>query len=535
MPKYVPSVGMEVHAELLTRSKVFCRCPVAFGGEPNTRVCPVCLGMPGTLPVPNQAAIEMVLKTALALNCTIAMDSVFHRKNYFYPDLPKGYQVSQYGDTNPLGYAGFLDIPSGNGTKRIRIRRVHLEEDTGKLMHIPGGGAGVDFNRAGVPLMEIVTDFPPDIEGPDEAREYLVQLRQLLLYLGVCDGKMEQGSLRCEPNISVRPEGSKEYGTKSELKNLNSFRSVQLGVLFEAQRQGKVLDEGGKLLQETRGWNEQTESSFLMRTKESEQDYRYFPCPDLVPMQFDETYISSLRSSLPEIPLQKRMRFESAYGLSFDQASVVSETVALGDYFEIMVNEELDLASRDGKEVSIQEAAQMAFRWMADSLKKNLNETGKEVLQDSGRKEYVLNHYVLKAEPGEYRVVGNPVIIEKGNAGPTGAVPVMPPNHTAYIAYSTFTGAVSGSVGKSVFDESFKTGRDPRELIEEKGVTQITDSSFIEKLIEDVLRDNATQVETYKSGKTGVFGFLVGQAIQRSQGRANPQLVQQELKKRLDG
>src|SRR5579862_9538323 len=220
MPRFVASIGMEVHAELLTRSKMFCRCPVAFGGEPNTRVCPVCLGLPGALPVPNHEAIEFVLKTARALNCTIAMNSIFHRKNYFYPDLPKGYQISQYGDTNPLGYDGYLDVPSGGGFKRIHIRRVHLEEDTGKLIHLPAGGSGVDYNRAGVPLMEIVTEFPPDITNPEEAKEYLVQLRQILLYLGVCDGKMEQGSLRCEPNISVRPDGSAEYGTKTELKNL---------------------------------------------------------------------------------------------------------------------------------------------------------------------------------------------------------------------------------------------------------------------------------------------------------------------------
>ncbi len=232
MANFVASVGMEVHAELATRSKMFCRCPVGFGGEPNTRVCPICLGLPGTLPVPNHAAIEAVLRTALALNCTIAMNSIFHRKNYFYPDLPKGYQVSQYGDTNPLGYDGYVDIPSAEGgERRVKIRRVHLEEDTGKLMHLPSGASGIDYNRAGVPLMEIVTEFPPDINNPEEAREYLVSLRQILLYLGVCDGKMEEGSLRCEPNISVRLDGSETYGTKTELKNLNSFKCGSRGRL----------------------------------------------------------------------------------------------------------------------------------------------------------------------------------------------------------------------------------------------------------------------------------------------------------------
>jgi len=292
MAEYAASVGMEVHAELLTKSKMFCRCAVAFGGEPNTRVCPVCLGLPGALPVPNRAAIDMVLKTALALNCEIAYDSVFHRKNYFYPDLPKGFQTTQYGETNPFGTKGWLDVPvKGGGTRRIHIRRVHLEEDTGKLTHLADGGSGVDYNRAGVPLMEIVTDFPPDITDADLAREYLVRLRAVLVWLGVCDGKMEEGSMRCEPNVSVRPTGGEAYGTKTEIKNLNSFRSVQLGVAFEVARQTEVLEAGGSVVQETRGWNESTQSTFVMRTKESEQDYRYFTCPDLAPMHFEREEI----------------------------------------------------------------------------------------------------------------------------------------------------------------------------------------------------------------------------------------------------
>src|SRR5437763_7244110 len=341
MPEYVASSGMEVHAELLTHSKMFCRCPVAFGGEPNTRVCPVCLGLPGSLPVPNHHAIELVLKTAVALNCTVAMRSIFHRKNYFYPDLPKGYQISQYGETNPLGYGGYLDIPHGkNGTKRVRIRRVHLEEDTGKLMHLPAGGSGVDYNRAGVPLMEIVTDFPPDIECAEEAKDYLSTLRNILLYLRVCDGKMEEGSVRCEPNISVRPKGTETLGTKTELKNLNSFHSVQLGVEFELRRQIAVLQEGGAVLQETRGWNEQRESSFVMRRKETENDYRYFPDPDLVPMVFEEREIEDLKRGLPELPMAKASRYQKEFSLSeydagvlvsdFERAQFFEETVKLG-------------------------------------------------------------------------------------------------------------------------------------------------------------------------------------------------------------
>src|SRR5580692_1948766 len=366
MSNFVASVGMEVHAELATRSKMFCRCPVAFGGEPNTRVCPICLGLPGTLPVPNHAAIEAVLRTALALNCTIAMSSIFHRKNYFYPDLPKGYQVSQYGETNPLGYDGYLEIPTADGgIKRIGIRRVHLEEDTGKLMHLPSGASGIDYNRAGVPLMEIVTEFPPDITNPEDAREYLVALRQILLYLGVCDGKMEEGSLRCEPNISVRIEGAETYGTKTELKNLNSFRSVGLGVGFEVRRQIAVLEVGGTVIQETRGWNEQKESSYLMRVKESENDYRYFPDPDLVPMAFEESYIEDLRNALPELPLAKQRRYREDLGLSAYDASVLCADVEWSKAFEACV-----ALGADPK---------LACNWMNGELARFLKENDKNI------------------------------------------------------------------------------------------------------------------------------------------------------------
>ena len=485
MPDYVASVGMEVHAELLTRSKMFCRCPVAFGGEPNTRVCPVCLGMPGTLPVPNQAAIEMVLRTALALNCTIAMESVFHRKNYFYPDLPKGYQVSQYGETNPLGYGGYIDI----GAKRVRIRRVHLEEDTGKLMHLPGGGAGVDFNRAGVPLMEIVTDFPPDIESSDEAREYLVHLRQLLLYLGVCDGKMEQGSLRCEPNISIRVFGSSEYGTKTELKNLNSFRSVQLGVEFEVARQAALLSGGGRVVQETRGWNEQTESSFMMRTKESEQDYRYFPCPDLVPMSFDDAFISSLRSSLPELPLTKRARYVRDFGLSEGDADLLTAERTWAEYFEAAV-------ALGGEPKAV-------CNWMNSDFARLLNESGQAARATGSDPE---GREASKVTPG----------------------------HIVELVGLVQDGTISGKIAKEVFSESFATGAMPSSVVEARGLTQITDEGFIEKLVLEVIQEHADAVDTYRGGKTGVFGFLVGKAIQRSEGRANPQLVQKELKRQLD-
>ena len=476
MPNYVASVGMEVHAELATASKMFCRCPVAFGGEPNTRTCPICLGMPGTLPVPNHRAVEFVLRTALALNCKVPLHSIFHRKNYFYPDQAKGYQVSQYGDTNPLGYDGHLDLPSG---KRVRITRVHLEEDTGKLLHLPAGGSGVDYNRAGTPLMEIVTAFPPDIESPEDAKEYLVGLRQILLYLGVCDGKMEEGSLRCEPNISVRISGEDEYGTKTELKNLNSFRAVQLGVAFEARRQSAVLEEGGVVQQETRGWNDQKESSFLMRVKESENDYRYFPDPDLVPMVFEASYIESLRAALPELPMAKLRRYKDELGLSDYDAGVMTADTDWSAWFEEAI--------REGGE------PKAVCNWMNAEFARLLNENGLAA-RDS------------KVNPKSLveltRLVGD--------------------------------GTINGKTAKAVFAESFETGESPRAIVEKQGATQISDRGPIEEAARAVLAENPAIVEKFKAGNLGVKGFLVGQVMKKTGGRANPKLVQDVVAEELD-
>lgn len=480
MSNFVASVGMEVHAELNTQSKMFCRCPVSFGGEPNTRVCPICMGLPGTLPVPNRKAIELVLKTALALNCTIAMHSIFHRKNYFYPDLPKGYQVSQYGDTNPLGYDGYLEIPGPDGeTKRVKIRRVHLEEDTGKLMHLPSGGSGVDYNRAGVPLMEIVTEFPPDITTPDEAKDYLTQLRQTLLYLGVCDGKMEEGSLRCEPNISVRIEGTDKYGTKTELKNLNSFRSVQMGVQFEVRRQIAVIEGGGTVAQETRGWNEQKEASYLMRIKEAENDYRYFPDPDLVPMCFDDEYIESLRATLPELPLAKLRRYENDLGLSTYDAGVIAADLNRVEFFEAAME-----LGGDPKAVC---------NWLTGDFAKLLNDQG--------------------LMPRESKITAAHIV-----------------ELTKLIADNT----ISGKTAKDVFAKAFKNGRMPSEIVKESGATQISDDSVIRNLILDVLNANPEAVTKYKSGQMNVKGFLVGQVMRSSGGRANPEMVQKIVSEELE-
>ncbi|MBX3114687.1 MAG: Asp-tRNA(Asn)/Glu-tRNA(Gln) amidotransferase subunit GatB [Fimbriimonadaceae bacterium] len=489
MAEYVVSVGMEVHAELMTESKMFCRCPVAFGGMPNTRTCPVCLGLPGTLPVPNERAVDMVMKAALALNCTVPTDSVFHRKNYFYPDQPKGYQVSQYGDTNPIGYNGYLEIPtSDGGTKQIKIRRVHLEEDTGKLMHFPGGGSGVDYNRAGVPLMEIVTEFPPDIESSEEAREYMVQLRAILIYIGVCDGKLEQGSMRCEPNISVRPKGSETYGTKSELKNLNSFKSVQLGIEFEAKRQSEALEKGETLQQETRGWNEQTQSSYPMRVKESEADYRYFPCPDLIPMHFTDEKIQSVRESLPELPLAKQRRYEKEFDLSPYDAGVLVSEQYWAHFFEETV--------KQGGE------AKAICNWMNGEFARLLNETGQAGTVD-----------------------GSAVEDKQGSK--------IRPAHLIELVSLIESGTISGKIAKTVFEECFGTGKMPSAVVEEQGLTVINDSSAIDAVVQQVLAANPTQVAQFKEGKENLIGFFVGQVMRQTEGRADPKTVQDALRAAL--
>lgn len=477
---YVASVGMEVHAELLTQSKMFCRCPVAFGGEPNTRTCPVCLALPGSLPVPNRRAIELVLKTALALNCTIALRSIFHRKNYFYPDIPKGYQISQYGETNPLGYGGYLDIPTKDGGwKRVHIRRVHLEEDTGKLTHLGSEGSGVDYNRAGVPLMEIVTEFPPDIENPDEAKEYLAQLRNVLIYIGACDGKMEEGSLRCEPNISIRIQDSTEYGTKTELKNLNSFRAVQLGVEYEVKRQAAVIEAGETVKQETRGWNENTESSFLMRLKEEENDYRYFPDPDLVPMVFDESYIEGLRGGLPELPLSRWRRYQADFGLNAKHADQLVAEREWAEFFE-------DAVTQGGDPVSI-------CNWMIADFAKALNESAISLRQSN-----------------------------------------ITPRHLVDLTQLIAEGTINGKTGKAVFAEAFETGELPGSIVEAKGLTQVTDKGEIEEAVAKVVGERPDLVAKYKNGQASVKGFFVGEVMKAGRGRYSPGLVQQLVENALD-
>lgn len=480
MVEYEPVIGMEVHVELQTESKMFCGCKVDFGGEPNTRCCPVCLGLPGSLPVVNERAIELMAKTALALNCTIAPQSIFHRKNYYYPDLPKNYQISQYD--NPLGVNGYVELASG---KKIAIRRVHMEEDTGKLLHMEGNKSLIDYNRSGVPLMEIVTHNPPpegldQIESADEAREYLQRLRQILLYLGVSDVKMEEGSMRCEPNISIRPKGQKEFGTKTEIKNLNSFRAVYLGVDYEIKRQTEVLREGGKVVQETRRWNDLNGITVPMRSKEFEQEYRYFPDPDLVSMRFDEEWIAKLRAELPELPMEKTRRFVDQYGISQADAEILADTKELADLYDATAR-----CSKDPKAVA---------NWFTGELLRLLNATGTRL--------------------SDVRVT---------------------PQGICELLELVDVGTINRNTAKGVFEEMFGTGKSAGEIVKEKGLEQVSDSAEIESAIDRVIAANPKEVERFRGGENKLMGFFVGQVMREMKGKANPGVVNKILKEKLSG
>jgi aspartyl-tRNA(Asn)/glutamyl-tRNA(Gln) amidotransferase subunit B len=470
-----PVIGMEVHAELLTESKMFCGCSTAFGAPPNTQCCPVCLGLPGSLPVPNRKAVELVLRTALALDCEVNRHSIFHRKNYFYPDLPKAYQISQYDI--PIGVHGHLDIRVNGETRRIRIRRVHLEEDTGKLFHVEPGTSYVDYNRSGVPLMEVVTE--PDIHSADEAREYLVALRQVLVYTGVCDGKMEQGSLRCEPNISLRPMGSEELGTKVELKNLNSFRAVHMGVQAELARQAEAIHAGEPLVQETRRWDEVRGVTAPMRTKEFAHDYRYFPEPDLVPLQFDDHWIDAGRHALPELPAARRQRLIEQRGLPEDDAGVLTDDRALVEYFDAAV-----AAGGDPKSVS---------NWMRGELLRLLNATGQSAADARLR-----------------------------------------PDALAGLLKLIESGTISGKIAKTVFEEMFHSGKSAAEVVQEKGLTQISDEGELASVVAEIVTQQAEVVEQVRGGKEASFKFLVGQVMRATRGRANPEAVNRLLREKIE-
>ncbi|HEY7332283.1 MAG TPA: Asp-tRNA(Asn)/Glu-tRNA(Gln) amidotransferase subunit GatB [Candidatus Limnocylindria bacterium] len=483
--RYETVIGIEVHAQLKTASKMFCGCPTApppgQADEPNTRVCPVCLGMPGTLPVINRRAVELVMLTGLALDCEVQTEAVrFERKNYFYPDLPKGYQISQYA--LPLCANGRLSVPvAAEGTDvAIGITRVHLEEDTARLLHGGRGHTLVDFNRAGVPLMEIVTE--PDVRSPAQARAYGETLRDILRYIGASDGDMETGSMRIEGNVSLRPMGSTEFGTKVEVKNLNSFRSLERAMEFEVARHAEALERGERLVQETRGWDETAGRTLSQRSKEEANDYRYFPEPDLPPLRPSAAWVAELRAGLPELPAARRARYVESLGLSDYDAGVLSADVQLADYF--------DGVAAAGV------APKAAANWVTGEFSRLLNQHAADGLR-------------------------------------AGAV-ALRPEGLAELVVEVESGRVSGTNAKAVLARCFASGESPRAVIEEEGLGQLSDSSLIAEEVAAVLAESPEQVAEYRAGKQQIAGFLVGQVMKRTAGRADARLVNEELRRQLD-
>jgi aspartyl-tRNA(Asn)/glutamyl-tRNA(Gln) amidotransferase subunit B len=472
--RYEPIIGMEVHAQLLTKSKMFCGCRAdVFGAEPNALVCPVCLGMPGVLPVINRRAVEYTIMTGLALNCQSAEFSRFARKNYNYPDLVKGYQISQY--ELPLCHDGWLEIETDGTSKRIRIERVHLEEDTGKLSHV-GECSLVDYNRSGVPLMEIVSE--PDIRSAAEAYAYLTKVRQILRYLGASSGDMEKGAMRCEVNVSLRPVGTEKLGTKVEIKNLNSFRSVKMSLEYEIQRQAEILEKGGTVDQVTMGWDEELQRTVLQRSKEFAHDYRYFPEPDLPPLEISREWVEEIRSRLPELPATKRDRFIAQYGLSAYDADVLVTDQAVADYYETCV-----AAYPDGKTVA---------NWVTGELFRLMKETE--------------------------------VPIETVKITPAALAELL-----TLIERET----ININTGKAVFAEIFRTGRAAGDIVAERGLAQISDTEALKRIVDEVLAANPTQVQQYLDGKETIARWLVGQVMRATRGKANPQLANQLLDEKL--
>ncbi len=478
LAKYEPVIGLEVHVQLLTRTKIFCGCSTRFGDPPNTNVCSVCLGLPGTLPVLNKRAVEMAMRAALALNCTVHDHSRFARKNYFYPDLPKGYQISQY--ELPLATGGWLEIEVSGAKKRIGITRLHLEEDAAKNLHEgfsqSATKAYIDYNRCGTPLSEIVSE--PDMRTPEEAHAYLTALRQIMLYTGVSDCNMEEGSLRCDANVSIRLRGSKEFGTKVEVKNLNSFRFLQKALEYEIERHIGVLESGGRLVQETRLWNQAEGRTVSMRSKEKAHDYRYFPEPDLLPVHISSAWREEVRCSLPELPEAKRARFVTAYGITPYDAEVLTNTQPLADYFEAVVK-----AGAPGK---------AAANWMQTELLRGLKDSGKEI----------------------------------------GASPVSPAA-LAELVKLVESAKITGAVGKKVFATMFESGRTASEIVAAEGLGAQVSDAAIEQAAREVIAKNPDNVAKFKAGNEGVFKFFVGQVMKATRGQANPQAVNDILHKVL--
>ncbi len=485
---YEAVIGLEVHAQLVTRTKIFCGCPAAFGAEPNTLVCPVCLGLPGALPVLNREAVAMAIRMGIATSCRIAERSVFARKNYFYPDCPKNYQISMYD--RPLCEDGFIEFDLEGSARRVGIERIHLEEDAGKLLHEGGGGSLVDFNRSGVPLIEIVSR--PEIRSPEEASKYLTTLRRILRYLEICDGNMEEGSLRCDVNVSVRRTGATALGTKTEIKNLNSFRAVEMGIRYEIDRQIEALSGGGRIEQVTNLWDAAAKRLVPMRSKEQAHDYRYFPEPDLPPLVADAGWIESLRGSLPELPLERERRLRERYGIPQYDAGVLCGEKGLAEYFEAVV-----AAGADAK---------LASNWIM-----------REVLEE------------MKSESAATRPAG-------GTASPKAAfgfaAPIDPPRLAGLIALVRKS-VVSGSAAREVFKEMARSGDGAEKAVERLGLAQESDSGALEQWIDEVIAESPDETARYRAGKTALLGFFVGQVMKKSRGTANPKLTGELLRNKL--
>jgi aspartyl-tRNA(Asn)/glutamyl-tRNA(Gln) amidotransferase subunit B len=476
--RYEPVIGLEVHVQLLTQTKIFCSCSTKFGAPPNTNVCAVCLGLPGSLPVLNRTAVEYAVRAALALNCRINETSIFARKNYFYPDLPKGYQISQYD--KPLSEHGAIEIPADGGTKRIGITRLHLEEDAGKSLHEGFHDSSertyLDLNRCGTPLIEIVSE--PEIASPDEAYEYLTRLKEIILYTGVSDCNMEEGSLRCDANVSVRPRGQKQFGTKTEVKNVNSFRFIRQALEYEIERHIEVLESGGKITQETRLYNSAEGRTYSMRSKEHAHDYRYFPEPDLLPLVVDAQWQEGIRRTLPELPDARRHRLVAEYGITEYDAQVLTVTQSLADQFEAAAR-----AAKNPKRVANLVQSELMGRLKAKGLS----------------------------------IEQSPITMQG----------------VALSADLVESGAISGKILKDLYDLAFERGQDFPAIYEKEKPQQISDAATLGPAIDEVMAENPKQVEQYRSGKKTVLGFLVGQVMKKTKGQANPALVNQLLQKKL--